>query len=224
MRRLVRLGAVGAVVVGGLLVATGTASAHVTAQPGSAAQGSRAEIAFHVPDEEDTAATTKLEVVFPADHPIASVSAQAMPGWTIHVEKTKLATPLRDDDGQVTQAVSKITWSGGAVPPGTYQDFKVALGPLPSNTDKLVFKTVQTYDNGDVVRWIDTPAPGGAEPEHPAPSLEITPVDPVVSTAAARPEAAPPSPTGLMVSAAVGIALGVIALALAILAFRRRST
>lgn len=226
MRRLVRFGAAGAVVVGGLLMATGTASAHVTAHPGSAAQGSRAQIAFHVPNEEDTAVTTELEVVFPADHPLASVSAQAMPGWTIHTDKTKLARPLKSDEGEVTDVVSKITWSGGNIPPGTFDDFEVSLGRLPTDTDKLVFKAVQTYSNGDVVRWIDASSPGGAEPEHPAPTLELTPVDPVVRTAATatapRPDA--PTPVGLMVSAFVGIGLGLIAMVLAGLALRRRST
>lgn len=229
MRRLVRFGAVGAVVVSALLAAAGTASAHVTAHPGSAAQGSSAEIAFHVPGEEDTASTTKVEVTFPADHPLASVSAESMPGWTIQVQKTKLAKPLRTDDGQVTEAVSKITWSGGTIAPGTFQDFLVSLGPLPTNTDKLVFKAVQTYDNGDVVRWIDMSTPGGAEPEHPAPTLKLTSAGPEVRTAATdsaapAPVAGPPSSVGVMVSVAVGIVLALVALVLASLALRRRST
>ena len=34
-----------------------------------------------------------------------------MPGWTVAVEKTKLAKPVTTDDGQVTEAVTKITWT-----------------------------------------------------------------------------------------------------------------
>ena len=44
-------------------------------------QGSYTKIAFRVPDEEDSAATTKLEVTFPTDHPVASVEVRPVPGW-----------------------------------------------------------------------------------------------------------------------------------------------
>jgi periplasmic copper chaperone A len=50
----------------------------------------------------------------------------------------------------------------------------VSVGPLPSDVDSLVFKALQTYDNGEVVRWIEEETPGGAEPERPAPVLKLT--------------------------------------------------
>jgi uncharacterized protein YcnI len=97
----------------------GTAFAHVTAQPGNAAQGSYTEVAFRTPNEEDNAAPVKLEVSLPTDHLIASVSIEPVPGWTATVDKTNLATPIKTDDGDVTQAVSKITWSGGQLAPAS---------------------------------------------------------------------------------------------------------
>src|SRR5882757_4232540 len=121
-----------------------------------------------------SASALSLEVSFPTDHPIASVSIEPVPGWTAAVDKTNLATPIKTDDGELTQAVSKITWSGGQLAPGQFQDFSVSLGPLPTDTDTLVFKAVQTYSNGDVVRWIEATPPGGPEPEHPAPTLALT--------------------------------------------------
>jgi hypothetical protein len=51
------------------------------------------------------------------------------------------------------------------------------MGPLPTDTDQLVFKALQTYDNGEVVRWIDAAPQGAPEPEHPAPVLTLTPAD-----------------------------------------------
>jgi uncharacterized protein YcnI len=174
-RRGLRWTGVVALIAGGALFGLpGVASAHVTAQPGSAAPGGYTLVSFRTPNEEDTAATVKLEVSFPTDHPIASASVEAVPGWTATVDKAALATPIKTDDGEVNQAVSKITWSGGQLGPGAFQDFPVLLGPLPSDTDKLVFKAVQTYSNGDVVRWIDVPAPGAPEPEHPAPTVALT--------------------------------------------------
>ena len=41
----------------------------------------------------------------------------------------------------------------------------------------MVFKALQTYDNGQVVRWIDAPATDGTEPEHPAPVLRLVKAD-----------------------------------------------
>ena len=37
-----------------------------------------------------------------------------------------------------------------------------------------MFKALQTYSNGDIVRWIDLQQPGQSEPEHPAPVLLLT--------------------------------------------------
>jgi uncharacterized protein YcnI len=219
MRRLV---IVGAVVVCGVLGVTGTAAAHVVTTPGSATMGSFADVSFQVPDEEDTATTTSVVVAFPADHPIASVDVKALPGWHVAIAHTTLARPLESDDGPVTQAVSRITWSGGAIAPGTFEDFTVSLGPLPTDTGKLVFKAIQTYSNGDVVRWIDTSTPGGAEPEHPAPTLRLTsPTTPVVRTAATAPtviQSASGLPLGVL-----GIVIGLFGCVLGAFALRRRS-
>jgi uncharacterized protein YcnI len=217
MRRLV---IVGAAVVGGLLGLTGTAAAHVVTTPGSATQGSVANISFQVPDEEDTATTTKVEVAFPTDHPIASVDVKALPGWHVTITHTTLATPLESDDGPVTEAVSRITWSGGAIAPGMFEDFTVSLGPLPTDTDRLVFKAIQTYSNGDVVRWIDTSTPGGTEPDHPAPTLRLTsPTTPVVHTAAAHPTVTEPA-SGVPLGA-IGVVIGLCSCVLAVFALRR---
>jgi uncharacterized protein YcnI len=167
-----------AVAVTGLTVLTITmaasaASAHVTANPSTLAPGSYDKVSFRVPNEEDKVDTTQVEVDLPTDHPIASVSVRPMPGWNITVDKTKLATPLKSDDGEITQAVSKITWSGGKISPGQFQEFDVSMGPLPTNTDKLVFKALQTYSDKQVVHWDQVAGSGGQEPEHPAPTVRL---------------------------------------------------
>jgi uncharacterized protein YcnI/predicted anti-sigma-YlaC factor YlaD len=224
MRTAKRLGVLGSIVLGGLLAVTGSAYAHVTAQPGTATQGGYTKIAFRVPNEEDAASTVKLEVTFPADHPIASVETKALPGWTAQIDKTKLATPLKSDDGPITEAVSKITWTGGRIGPENFEEFEVSLGPLPTDTDKLVFKAVQTYDNGDVVRWIDTSAPGGAEPDHPAPTVQLTPKAAPATSAAITPTAAASSTSDSslpLVFGILGTVIGLVAGGLATLALRR---
>ncbi|HEX5407027.1 MAG TPA: YcnI family protein [Pseudonocardiaceae bacterium] len=218
-----RLMTVGAVVFCGLLAGIGTASAHVVATPNTATQGATVEIAFQVPNEEASADTTKLEVTFPAAHPIASVVAKSLPGWHVQVDKVKLAKPLMSPDGTVDEVVSKITWTGGEIAPNSFQDFTVLAGPLPTNTDRLVFKAIQTYSNGDVVRWIDVPTPGVAAPEHPAPTVTLLSDDPLLrsaSTALASPDEPSGSPTDYPVGV-IGVLVGLVACVLAAIALRR---
>lgn len=166
-----------------LAVVAGPATAHVEPDPSQATKGGSAEIAFRVPNERDDATTTEVVIAFPTDHPIPSASVEAKPGWTIKVDKVALAKPLATDDGQVTEAVSRVTWSGGKIEPGQYADFKVSLESLPTDTDQLVFKALQTYSDGQVVRWIEPAAPGGEEPDHPAPTVKLVAPATAASTA-----------------------------------------
>lgn len=169
---LLTLAAVAVAVVG----SAAPASAHVTVNPSEAVQGRFARLAFRVPTESDTASTVKLEVVLPENAPVASVSIMPVPGWTATVEKRKVDPPLEVHGGQVTEAVSKITWTANgdaAIKPGEFQEFPVSMGPLPE-VDRMVFKALQTYSDGNVVRWIEEPPAGGGEVERPAPVLTLT--------------------------------------------------
>src|SRR4051794_18591466 len=171
----------------------GPASAHVSVNPNTAEQGGFSALTFRVPTEKDDASTTKVQVAFPTDTPLASVSVKPVPGWTSQVTKNKLPQPIQSDDGPITDAVSQITWTASspdtAVKPGEFQEFGVSAGPLPTTT-AISFKALQTYSDGSVVRWIDTQTPGGPEAEHPAPTLSLTPE----AADAAAPAAAPAAP------------------------------
>lgn len=157
-----------------LVLPATSAFAHVTVNPREAVGGRYAKLAFRVPNERDNAGTTKLEIVFPADHPFASVSVRPQPGWTYTVERMKLATPVKIEDNEISEAATKITWTGGIIRPHEFNEFEVSVGPLPGDVDSITFKALQTYENGEVVRWIDEEVPGGAEPEKPAPVLKLT--------------------------------------------------
>ncbi|OEJ95480.1 YcnI family copper-binding membrane protein [Streptomyces thermolilacinus] len=172
-----RLALVGGTAVSSVLLLSSAAYAHVTVQPqGQAAKGGYATVNFKVPNERDGASTVKLEVTLPTDHPIASVMPQPVPGWTVKVEKAKLAEPLDLHGKKITEAPSKITWTadGSKIEPGQFQQFPVSLGRLPEDTEQLVFKALQTYDNKEVVRWIEEPKEGAAEPDSPAPVLKLS--------------------------------------------------
>jgi periplasmic copper chaperone A len=155
----------------GLAVA---ASAHVEVKPGEVEGGDFAEVAFTVPNEIDTASTTKVVVDLPADQPLASVMTTPIPGWKITTKERKLAKPIDYFGSPLSKVVSQITWTAtaGGISPGQFEDFPVSLGVLPTSGE-LTFKAVQTYSNGTVVKWDEISA-GGAEPEHPAPVLALT--------------------------------------------------
>ncbi|MDG6102636.1 YcnI family protein [Dactylosporangium aurantiacum] len=230
LTHVVRAGVAVAAAAAAALAFPAAASAHVTVNPGTATQGGYTKVTFRVPNERDDASTTKLEIALPTDKPIASVSLKPVQGWTAATETSKLATPVKTDDGELTEAVSKITWTasaGAEIKPHTFQEFDVSLGPLPV-TDQLVFKALQTYSNGEIVRWIDEPA-AGAEAEHPAPVLKLTP-----KAGASAPASAAAGPAAVADDdgdddgdgaaiglGAAGLVLGLAGLVVAVLAFRR---
>lgn len=183
-RAAARLAALAGGVLGLLALTVPSALAHITITPSTAETGSTAELTLRVPNEEAHAATTRVSVLIPTAHPIAQLLAKPVPGWKVTIRSKHLAQPLVTDDGTFHSVVSQVTWSGGRIGPGQYQDFSLSADPLPDTPTTLVFKTLQGYSNGDVVRWIDVPQNEQPEPEHPAPVL-------IVAQAAADPSSMP---------------------------------
>ena len=231
-----QLGRIGTVTAGAaalVLALAGPASAHVTVNPNTAAQGAYTKVSFRVPTESDTASTTKLEVDLPSNTPIASVAIKPLPGWTATTAKTRLTTPIKDDDGDITEAVTKITWTaaaGSEIKPGQFQEFDVSLGPLPTTVNQIVFKALQTYSDGSIVRWIDEPAGDGSEPDHPAPVLKLTAAAAATdapAAAAVTAQSAAPAASAAKTSNAgsvwgiAALIVAVLALLTGVLAFRR---
>ncbi|HEX5202416.1 MAG TPA: YcnI family protein [Actinoplanes sp.] len=224
MRTLIKRSVLVAAVVGGLTLALAVpASAHVTVNPSTATPGGYAKVTFRVPNESDTASTTKVEVNLPADKPVASVSIKPVQGWTAVAVKSKLATPIKAHDTEITEAVSKITWTAdanAAVKPGQFQEFDVSLGPLP-DSGQMVFKTLQTYSDGSIVRWIDEPTTDGSEAEHPAPVLKLAAATAPAAAAPAPAENTGESSDGPDAYGIAGLVAGLIALVLALFAVWR---
>jgi uncharacterized protein YcnI len=239
MRKILRGGAAAMLACFFVGVFASPASAHVTVNPNQATQGGFAKLAFRVPDEKDAATTVKVEVAIPSDHPISFVSVRPLSGWTAQVDKTKLDKPVKSDDGEVTEAVNRITWTAAgdaAIQPGQFQEFEISAGPLP-DTDKVVFKALQTYSDGEVVRWIEETGSDGKEPEHPAPTLTLAKAaaeDKHGGGTAKAGNAAPMAggrsdhsdrdgDTAAVVLGSVGLVAGLAGLGLGFLAYRRAS-
>jgi periplasmic copper chaperone A len=151
------------------------AQAHVEVQPGAVPGGDFAVVALRVPNERDDAATTKVRVILPRTPALGSVQTTAMPGWATRTVTRKLAKPIDMFGAKVDRVVSEVTWTAtqGGVRPGQFQDFELSLGQLPTS-GRLVFTALQTYGDGEVVRWNEVSADAAVEPEHPAPTLTLT--------------------------------------------------
>src|SRR5918998_5039314 len=86
-----------------IMLATSAALAHVTVRADNVAPGGYAKYTVRVPNESDSASTTKVEVRLPAGFEGASV--QPKPGWVV----------------EVTGGV--LTISGGKIGPGQFDEF-----------------------------------------------------------------------------------------------------
>jgi uncharacterized protein YcnI len=213
-RRRDSAGSLTAVVVLGAIMAPG-AAAHVTIQPAASRPAELQRYRVIVPNERSSS-TTEVDLRLPDGVTFALVEQVA--GWRTTVVKRG-------------SAISELRWRGGPVPPDGYAELRF-IARNPVKTGPIVWKALQRYDDGAIVRWI-----GNADSDSPAPvttlSEDAVPVD-VVST---HGEVAPRSPatpaaagqaasTGgrdalTVALAIVGALLGAAALALQLMRARR---
>jgi uncharacterized protein YcnI len=177
-RRIIRRSLIGTAVAALLCLApAATASAHIQASSDDATRGGYATVSFQVPNESTTgAATTTLTIELPN---VTAVKAEAKPGWAARLD--------RDGD-----KVRSVTWTAppdGGIPADQFDVFQITA-KLP-DADSVSFPATQTYADGAVVKWDQGALPGGAEPEHPAPTLSLTGGSKAVSQAAPTTTAAP---------------------------------
>jgi uncharacterized protein len=211
-----------AAIAAATLVAPAAAPAHVTLQPSEAPAGGFTRLDVRVPNERDEAATTKVQLQLPDGFAFASY--EPAPGWRVDVQKGKLSEPVKTHGGEITDGVKLITWtSKQGIPAGAFQDFGLSVRLPGKAGDRLTFKAVQTYGNGEAVRWI-----GPAGSDNPAPQVTLTAAE---DDHGAAPAAAPAAATtnddsggsdGLAIAALVFGALGLVAGGAALVANRRR--
>ncbi|GAA2374327.1 hypothetical protein GCM10010170_077320 [Dactylosporangium salmoneum] len=133
-------------------------------------------ITFTGEGESSRAGIEAERVVLPAGIAVADVElVSAPPGWTF------------------TAAEDGYTVSGPALRPRADAVHTIRVARLPATARALAFKTLETYSDGSVARWIDLPEAGNPEPEHPAPVLALRPAAAQSVTGA---PAAGPSATG----------------------------
>jgi uncharacterized protein len=149
------------------LVLPATAGAHVTLQPSEATTGGFTVLNVRVPNERDDAGTVKVEVQFPDG--FATASYEPVPGWDVEVTREQAPKPIDMHGEQVTEQIDTVTFSGGKIGPGQFTDFPLSVRiPDGEAGTKLTFKALQTYEGGEVVRWI-----GPEDADAPAPTVTL---------------------------------------------------
>jgi uncharacterized protein YcnI len=210
-----------------------TASAHVTVNPKQVTAGAFTLLTVRVPNERDGASTTKVVVKMPPG--IVSASYEPVTGWATKVATAQLAKPIQTPDGPISEAVSTITWTatrggGGAIAPGQFRDFPISVQIPGKGGDVLTFKALQTYSNGEIVRWIG--APDADEPAATvtvtaaatdAPATATTTPATAAATGAAVPAGDDSSSDGLAIVALVVGALGLLLGVAGLVTARRRT-
>jgi uncharacterized protein YcnI len=168
-----------------LLFGAAPAWAHVHVHADDAAPGSTSILTFQVPNESETGAlTTQVSVNLPN---VASAMSEAVPGWTVRLDRDGAAGTVRS-----------VTWTaapGVGIAPDQFGLFRISV-KLPDEKS-VTLPATQTYSDGTVVKWDEPALPNGGEPEHPAPVLALTGDAPPAHDMAPAPVASPPgaSPT-----------------------------
>lgn len=157
----------------GALLLPAAAQAHISLHPNTVPAGAFATIDVRVPGEQEGAYVKKVDMLFPQG--FTGVDYENVPGWSMKIVETKLATPIKEDGETIDTEVSRIvwTWAGplGKVNNGQFIQFPLSLAIPDDATGKpLEFRTVQTYSNGQTVHWIDP----SLAAEHPAPRINVT--------------------------------------------------
>jgi uncharacterized protein YcnI len=154
------------------LATPAAAGAHVTVQPSNAPAGGFARLDVRVPNERDDKGTIKVDVQMPPG--VAFASYEPVPGWTTKVTREQLDEPIDVHGEEVTEQVTRVTWTGdprrgGIIEPGQFRDFGLSLRvPDGDPGSKLTFKALQTYQGGEVVRWI-----GPEDADEPAATVTL---------------------------------------------------
>jgi hypothetical protein len=172
--RVMTVGAVAGLAVAGLAA---PAFAHVEVSADKTQAGAAdVTVSFNGEAENPKAGIMTERVVLPDGIAPADVSPAKLPsGWKY----------TANSDG--------FTVGGKALKIGTNAVWSVKIAKLPADQTRLSFKTLETYGDGDIVRWIEIQEPGAAEPDNPAPLLVLKPAASTAPASVSASSSAAPS-------------------------------
>ena len=180
-----------------VLVLPAVASAHVVVKPNEVGVGAFQTFTTSVPNEKEVPVTA-LRLVIPAG--LKEVSPTVKPGWDVTTKKSG-------------DAVTEIAWNGGSIPSGMRDDFTFSA-QAPAKSTTLQWKAYQTYKDGTVVSWDQTPTSGEDDDDgsDKGPYSTTKVVNDLNNNDTATDTTKSSSSTGAYILSGVALALAIVAL------------
>ncbi|WP_440108513.1 YcnI family copper-binding membrane protein [Acidovorax sp. BL-A-41-H1] len=156
---------------------SGHASAHVVLEYQVAPAGASYKATFKV--GHGCGASPTRQVVVDIPDGFRGARPQPKPGWTLDVQRGKLATPYTSHGRNVTEDTTRITWTArtaeDALPSAHYDEF-VLVGQTPEQAGMLYWPVRQICAQGRN-DWTEVPQPGQKlhDLKSPAAALEVLP-------------------------------------------------
>ncbi|GAA1055881.1 hypothetical protein GCM10017608_14620 [Agromyces luteolus] len=178
MRSITRTTAAAATALGAgtllALAAPVAAQAHVVVNPSSTAAGSYAVLEFASGHGCDGSPTASYTIDIPES--ILSVTPTLKPGWDVEKVMVELDEPVEGAHGDViAERVGQVVYTAETPQPDGYREtFQVqVLLPEDAAGERLEFPVLQACTEGEN-DWSEPVGDDGAEPERPAPAIEVT--------------------------------------------------
>ena len=155
----------------------GSASAHVVLEYQVAPAGAGYKATFKVGHGCGASPTRQIAVDIPAG--MRGARPMPKPGWTLDVQREKLAQPYTSHGRSITEDVTRISWTAKTdedmLPSGHYDEF-VLLGTLPAQSGMMYWPVQQLCEQGRN-DWTEVPKPGQklSDLKSPAAALELMP-------------------------------------------------
>lgn len=121
--------------------------------------------------------TRQISVAIPAG--VRGARPQPKPGWTLEVQRDKLAQPYTSHGRTITEDLVRITWTAKTkddyLPNAHYDEFAL-VGQLPDKPGPMYWPVNQVCEEGRT-DWVEVPKPGQklSDLKAPASLLDILP-------------------------------------------------
>jgi uncharacterized protein YcnI len=149
--------------------------AHVALEHKSAVAGSYYKAIFMVGHGCDGSPTTGINIEMP--EAMAVVKPMPKPGWKLTAQSVSAPAGMLLHGRAVGEVVSRVSWQGGPLADGHYDEFVVLL-QLPKRDGRLYFKVIQHCADGRN-EWVEVPVAGQTgRLKMPAAVLELRPAGP----------------------------------------------
>ena len=157
-----------------VLAAASPAHAHAVIAEMSVDAGTVSAVTIRIAHGCGTSPTVSVEVSIPEG--VLRVFPRHSTDWLVETHVRALDEPAQPPSGPpVTELVERVTWSGGSLPDGLFEEFQL-LVQVPDEPGRMLrFKTKQVCDDGEI-DWAEIPESEDQNPyelDQPAPFVRI---------------------------------------------------